>query len=637
MKTFKYISAIILILLTGTIFAQQNICSDFNTGTDGWTPLLASQNISNPALDGTDYLRVRDGSGASWTYNTTSYPKVWTELQGNCLCFDYKVFNDAQSGVANLHPKITIFQGTTPNAGGIRATFIATNITITENSDWVHVCAPIELCSGSSLPSNAMGAWVMSPSYDCTDWNNLLANVDGISFWVDVAGSGAQNEIIGVDNVCIQECDIQEPPTNEGAYCCPSGEKNPNLVNNGNFEAGDTGFYSNYTQTATTYPGEYDVTTSAAVFGANVNDQSNCVDPSLYATNNTFMVVNGKTQQSGFNVIWEQSVSGLEPDKEYKLCANFKDMEQCTFNILPKIRLSAGTYSTIEVINTDDTNPCDWQKVEICFTAVSQTMNIKIELDESGNGDGNDLAIDDIAVQQKLDPNYFITVQHQGNGNQISASLNTMATTDDILLNGICKLQDKYYWFIYETTSPTSPLWGSMVPGTFAWSSNASYSGPGVTGTWGLTTNFPNYSFANNKFYIIGMYVPSCCESCYTDGWAYQVTYNFGRSAQSGELDIETKEEIIRHFVDLKEETPSDHLIKNLRVYPNPSSSRININTDFNKVDSYIISDSMGNILLSNTDKNFIESIDITSLKQGIYILTVTENNNKKSTTFIKK
>ncbi len=40
-----------------------------------------------------------------------------------------------------------------------------------------------------------------------------------------------------------------------------------------------------------------------------------------------FMEVNGKTQQSGSSIIWEQTITGLEKGEEYKFCANFRDME----------------------------------------------------------------------------------------------------------------------------------------------------------------------------------------------------------------------------------------------------------------------------------------------------------------------
>src|SRR5690606_38035248 len=127
-----------------------------------------------------------------------------------------------------------------------------------------------------------------------------------------------------------------------------------------------------YINNSAVYPGEYDVTNSAAAFGATITDHSYCTDPSLYPNNNKFLVVNGKTQQSGNSVIWEQTISGLDPKGSYIFCANFKNMPQCTFDILPKvdIEVSGAGSSGFTTINTTS-NPCDWYLNSFIFTPSS--------------------------------------------------------------------------------------------------------------------------------------------------------------------------------------------------------------------------------------------------------------------------
>ncbi len=634
MKTKNYLFALVWLLSLGTIFSQNEICTTFESGTqEGWVQLLSTTSIAAPALDGTNYLRVRDNSGASWAHNNTSYPNDWVAYEGSCLCFDYKVFNDAAAGSPTLYPKVTLYQGANPNAGGLRATFVGTT-PITENSEWVHVCAPIALATGGTFPSNAEGAWTMGGGATPADFNTLLANVSGIAFWVDVAGSGAQNEIIGVDNICIQQCDNDEPPSNEGAYCCDD----ENLVKNGNFEAGNTGFTSSYTQNAATFPGEYDVTNSAAAFGATVTDHSFCADPVTYTSNDLFMTVNGRTQQMSTAVVWEQTIGGLEEGESYRFCANFKNMPQCTFDILPQIFLNAGmTSSGAQTINTVASDPCDWQTVDIIFTATGSTQNVRILLDEGGNGDGNDVAIDDIYIGKLADPNLEITVQHDPTTDQITGSLNTIATGDDTL-HGNC---EEYYWYVAESSGfPVSIIWSTFSYGNGSGSllpPFASVPGP----NWDLTTTFPGYTFDSNKLYVIGMYAPQC--GCYDEGFTYQLTFN----QESSGMSEETKADIIDAIMNgLDRPTTGVGISRNaetgssLQLFPNPTEDIVTLQLLDDTITNVTVSSLNGQQAMAKRGdgKEGAMTLDVSGLPSGIYMVQVTgANGNPYITKLVKK
>ncbi len=174
-------------------------------------------------------------------------------------------------------------------------------------------------------------------------------------------------------------------------------------------------------------------------------------------------------------------------------------------------------------------------------------------------------------------------MQHQGNNNDITGSLNTISNGDDVLLNEECESNDRddYYWFVYEPFNPTAPLFSGIKPGTFGWSSNISWSGPGVNGPWGLRTNFPDYPFASNKFYVIGIYIPSCCESCYTESFEYQITYNNGFAPTSdSDFSDEMKEDIKRRVVRSGGAAlGTDEVMNDERfsLYPNPAQNSFNI------------------------------------------------------------
>lgn len=609
-------------------------CTTFESGSfEGWQALDAHISLETPAMDNSTYLRAHDASGASYIYSN-SYPSNWRRFEGNCLCFDYKIFNDGvRNSSIDLNPKIMLMNGTHPINSTIRATFVA-NITVTENDPWVHVCAPIMQSDGVNPPSNAHGQWT---NVTAAEWDMLLGSIGTVAFFVDVAGSSAQTEIIGVDNICIQECaDIVEPPSNDGAYCC-DGE---NLVTNGNFEINDgsAAFITMYDNNSALYPGQYQITNSATAFGASVTDHSYCTDPVLYPNNNRFMVVNGRTQQSGSSVIWAQSISGLTEGKTYRFCANFKNMPQCTFDILPEINMEVGGVgsSGFSVINADANNPCDWVNKEFVFTATGSSAFISISLDETGNGDGNDLAIDDISVAELVEPELNITVQHQGNPQQITASINTIATSDDVLpINDKCE----YYWFTAKVNSfpPLDVDMSSLASGNIFGNDTGNGNSP-----WNLTTTFPDYNFDPNSMYIVGMYTPEC--GCYDEGFTYQLTYN---NRQTGDpmLSEEQKQEIIDIILNGRPSgelgTGSNQHVseKGLTVYPNPSRGNFNLSLQGDSLQNVEIFSITGQSVFTQTysEGKINDEIDISSFSTGIYIIKAQGQDGKQYNTKVVK
>jgi hypothetical protein len=187
--------------------------------------------------------------------------------------------------------------------------------------------------------------------------------------------------------------------------CCPG----KNLVQNGSFNAGNTGFTSAYTYQPTValssvVPGEYSIIngSQAATISptwANVQDPTSCSN-----TSGNFLVVNGENGGAvpPQKVIWEQTIT-VKDWTGYKFCMKAKNLDQCGFNITPKIDIvfSMPQLGNItETINITSSNPCDWKSIEkhLNLWGYGTTLNIKIILDQTLLGDGNDLAIDDIAL-----------------------------------------------------------------------------------------------------------------------------------------------------------------------------------------------------------------------------------------------
>jgi hypothetical protein len=624
---------------------------------DNWGTICSSiayydNNSQNGAGD--NYLYLDDGAcsnGSSWVFNSTDFNGNWISMvEGDgCFCYDFRTF-EITSGTIGGN-SLRIYDGTDPLNTTLMATFVlSTPIDVTRG--WVRICAPIDFADANgNLPSNSDGQWVINTG-NAADWDSLIQNVNGLAYLIDVASG---NELFGIDNICIsQDCDstfTTGEPNNEGAFCC----EGDNLVENGNFENGASGFGSDYVEDTALFPGAYHVSNDASIFGTTVTDHSACIDSTQYSNNTDFLLVNGRTTQPAgtTSVIWEQSIL-INPEKVYKFCANFKDLPQCTFNIKPEIRLEVNgqLYNWI-TIDTNSDDPCDWQQISECFEGDNDVLDIKIHLKEDGLGDGNDLAIDDISLQEKLDQNLNISVLHQGSPLQITGSINSIDTTDDSLaVNDVCTEQNngyQYTWFVYELEYSSFPFTNpldfiNMVPNTFAWSSNiGGFNNQLPTSTnpvWGLTTTFPNYNFDPNKLYVIGLYVPSCCDSCYDEDWSYQITLSTESNSQPMNVFTnEVKDHLRSLFV--MGETQSGTLGReeadriNFTMFPNPTTNVLQFRSD-EPIVSYKITDISGRLIQSNATE--VSEIDVSQLSSNMYFLTVTTQSGIQHTEkFIKE
>ena len=185
-------------------------------------------------------------------------------------------------------------------------------------------------------------------------------------------------------------------------YCC--GEKN--LIRNGNFESDNAGFTSQYsyaTEVASTSvsPGQYTIVNGTEA-GQISPTWADIQDPTTCDNNGKFLLVNGENGIAGKKVIWEQKVT-VEDWKGYAFCFKAKNLNQCAFNILPKLEVKYsipknGVSKTIDI----PSGPCNWMDIKQNFHlwGTGNSLNIQILLDQTEAGDGNDVAIDNISLVQ---------------------------------------------------------------------------------------------------------------------------------------------------------------------------------------------------------------------------------------------
>lgn len=153
-------------------------------------------NVGGPKGYDDIYLRCGDQPGVSYIKLPQVFLGDWT-AQDNCtrtICFDAQIFND---GDESKHNAYSI--GLRVTGGGYTASFTDVNVQMTEQDGkyrgWHHVCATI---SSKNIPPG----WVMTGGANPSAWPALMKNVTGVTIGYDT--STGQNEVFGLDNICIK-------------------------------------------------------------------------------------------------------------------------------------------------------------------------------------------------------------------------------------------------------------------------------------------------------------------------------------------------------------------------------------------------------------------------------------------------
>jgi hypothetical protein len=76
------------------------------------------------------------------------------------------------------------------------------------------------------------------------------------------------------------------------------------------------------------------------------------------------------------------------------------------------------------------------------------------------------------------------------------------------------------------------------------------------------------------------------------------------------------------------------NLNDNISIYPNPAKTELNLNVSQNDITELSISNILGQVLIKSHYQN---RIDISNLTNGIYILEITQGQNKYTKKFIKE
>lgn len=576
-------------------------CEDFKNQSIGWwqgNNVAISIQQPGPSNSASDYfMQAEDLSGVSYLRNPLDYDGDWT-LGGGCFCYDFKV-------ISGQHP---IANALIIRSGNLIATFTV-NFSIDQSDGWVSICAPVNQCTGNTLPSNSYGSWTMtSGASTCANWNSLITNVTEVRLtFDDEEGPG---EKVGYDNLCFSEC------KDDGAFCCPGVA---NLINNGNFELGNSGFSSNYLfqgnySAGSVPPGFYGVGTAAEALAVSpnwiVDDHSGCQG----YDNDHVMLINGHTQQASNlgNMVWSQTVSGLNPEDTYTFCGQFKNLPTCAFDVLPRVSIQIVSGPTIPytVINAGP-NSCDWQELSATFQPNGTGVTIQIFVDHQGNGDGADLAIDDLALQYKEPAFIPLYGASHNNPASIYASYDDIGPADDILPDPSCE----YEWTVIDLTA-------GFTMGTGNAAGNSNTSDP-----WLLTTNFPGLIIQLDHEYRIELAVFNCdCQADNEVGTEVKPEDPGFRKVFSSGRDRRDQHEVAGKL-------SAAVFTTNVSFSPNPTSGLLKAFSNAQNLEVELV-DLSGRVLEKWSLKDSRE-LDISTYSKGIYYLKYTADGEKGVTKIV--
>lgn len=451
-----------------------------------------------------------------------------------------------------------------------------------------------------------------------------------------VPSSIYRGKYINFDDFCMQ---LADPEPAEARGCCDETSSKQLLIN-GSFEQGNTGFTTgSYTYQGNIAPGSvtegmYSVVTpdeAATISNCwNILDHTYCTDGQGH-----FMVVNGRTHNQQVAIVYQQKEIQVKEGDEYTFCMFYQHLPQCSFDVFDakKLRIDISGADLIEADCDDDEEHCGWTKISYTVIPNSSSVDITVYLDESGIGDGNDVAFDDFSFKRKavMPGNYC--------GFDISSSTvgGNITLTATALTNPL-PAGFTVTWNVTEANcSNWTPVLGTSM--TFPWNP--------------YNTNFPGYccvpgsatpgQFSTSKCYIVTRTVTNCCyKDCsykYYLSAQPQAMMDGNRKPTQGneqQFYISTDKE---NWLPLSTTSDVSANTNDLKVFPNPGDGKVNISATASLEGSHLtVYSADGKVVLEQNIQNATTSVDISKLANGIYSFNVSKKDGTTVTkTYIKQ
>ncbi len=439
---------------------------------------------------------------------------------------------------------------------------------------------------------------------------------------------GSTTVVVTAGNVTtVNFLNVIPPPDPRG--CCDE-IANGNLIPNGSFEAGNFGVTSGYTYEPSIGTGSVSESKYAVVTGTQASAISDCwgiVDHTTCTADGRFMVVNGATHNPNNTTVYQKSFFIEGPlEREYIFCMYYQHLPQCEFDIFDPDKIDvqfSGVSSSVEGGCDDNEDHCGWEKISYVITPTSPNITITVSLDESGAGDGNDVAFDDFSLRLKQDmPSDYCIFGIEAPAIGIglySISANPLNTSLPPGFN--------VTWTISEVTCPLGP---SSTPI------------PGKTMTYTSTpngTNFPGFCCSpgsqspgvleDGKCYKFTRQVENCCyETCEHPIWLrpgypeMMLITTSNDSDENGYDYYQTSDGKQWTKVDAIDEISDKNKVK---IYPNPGDGVVTIKSDRDMTGStVVVYGSDGRKVLDKVLGPALD-VNISNLASGVYSFEITE------------
>ncbi|MBL7774903.1 MAG: PKD domain-containing protein, partial [Saprospiraceae bacterium] len=242
------------------------------------------------------------------------------------------------------------------------------------------------------------------PDCPCGD-PHINLNGKHLNDWHKMHISGAGSHTIQVSTVydigagpvsCTRKF---EYPPSAPAPCCPAGTvPGPELVTNGDFEAGNTGFTSGHSYVpapGALTAGKYSVAQSTQV--STINNQWACTDHTSGSATGKMLVVDGSLNPPALWTVWKQNVP-VVAGKTYSFSAWVNNLVVPSKNFDdPQVELYINGKAVAGIVLPE--NPDQWYRMCVQWTApATGTAILEVQIGRFDN-DGNDFAVDDISFR----------------------------------------------------------------------------------------------------------------------------------------------------------------------------------------------------------------------------------------------
>jgi gliding motility-associated-like protein len=235
-----------------------------------------------------------------------------------------------------------------------------------------------------TLPQGQISDWI------CVQYNGVNPG-DNVCYKLS-----AHNTPIGLPptQCCtdtIETCFVIPECPVETCGLCPDGSVGgQNLITNGDFESGYTGFTSGYVQTNSGLlsSNRYSIRNSTNL----VNTQWAAIDHTIGSSTGSFAVFDGPSA----NVAYRTAVT-LQQNTDYVFCAWVDNLVTTSVPSAPVLRISVGSL-VIEPGRLLPKTPDGWQLMTYTFNSGTNS-SVNLDIRDIGGGQYNDWAMDDLSLR----------------------------------------------------------------------------------------------------------------------------------------------------------------------------------------------------------------------------------------------